>query len=360
MVDPASGWLRSFGAGILLANAERAMFGPSVTSDSLRALAAEPRIRVLQTYEAIPIDVWRLVDAEFCTRRPDVTVRVHDTPMGTCDYSFARELRHVRRFAAESREAANIEAIAEIPLLHELSLSIFEAKNFDLLDVLSPTLTGLSLGLTRSKKPRLRALSRFPGLKTLFIEGHVRDIEVISELRQLEDLTLRSVTTPDLSFLAPLDRLLSVDLKLGGIRRFDGLEDKPSVRYLELWQIRQLPDVDIVGRLPGLQNVFLQSLPLIRTLPPLDSAVALRRIVLEKLSGLCEVSALRTAPALEAFAVLNAVGLEPEMFQPVLDNPSVRRVGGWFGSDRKNLAFTRLAETAGKARLNPYSPFDYR
>jgi hypothetical protein len=49
--------------------------------------------------------------------------------------------------------------------------------------------------------------------------------------------------------LAPLERLWSLDIKLGGIRSFDGIEGKDTIKYLELWQIRELEDANVVALL---------------------------------------------------------------------------------------------------------------
>ena len=94
-------------------------------------------------------------------------------------------------------------------------------------------------------------------MKTLYIEGQSNGIEVIGQLRGLEDVTLRSIATADLRYLSPLERLWSLDIKLGGIRSFDGIEGRDTIKYLELWQIRELEDANVVALLPGLQNVFL-------------------------------------------------------------------------------------------------------
>ncbi|MFM8400777.1 MAG: hypothetical protein ACKOAH_23365, partial [Pirellula sp.] len=178
----------------------------------------------------------------------------------------------------------------------------------------------------------------------LYLEGHSKNIEVLSELRDLEDVTLRSITTPDLQYLADLPKLWSLDIKLGGIRGFAGVEGKQSIKYLELWQVRDLRNVDVAGTLAGLQNLFLQSLPHVDSLPGLTDSTALRRIVLENLRGLCDFMALETAPALEEFALLDGTKQTPQQLLPVLSNPRVRRVSAFFGSERKNKEFSQLRE----------------
>ena len=344
-----------------LVDATRAEFGDGISEDDLRQLAGRFTIKTLQCSAPVRDSVWSLLNNSFFRFRSDVELRVYGHYSTECDLSFAGRMTNVRRFAADClTRAKNVEAIADIPNLGALSLGIFELQDFGVLDLLSPALTTLRIGATRSKKPRLDALGRFTSLKTLYIEGQSNGIEALSNLRELEDVTLRSITTPDLRYLTPLERLWSVDIKLGGIRSFDGVEGKASIKYLELWQVRELEVANVVASLPGLQNVFLQSLPRVKELPRLDKSRALRRAVLQNMKGLADFTAFETAPALEEFALVQGNRQEAEQLVPVLRNPVVRGVEAHFGSDRKNEAFARLREAHLKTDWDPWTPFEYR
>jgi hypothetical protein len=75
--------------------------------------------------------------------------------------------------------------------LESLSVGVFELRDFTFLNQVPTTLRALSLGATRSKAPTLSPLSRFRALGKLHLEGQSKDIEVLSELKLLEDVTLR-------------------------------------------------------------------------------------------------------------------------------------------------------------------------
>lgn len=345
---------------IVMADVTRAEFGASVAERDLRALAANPRVRVLQCSAPVPDRVWGLVDAAFFAARPDVELRVYGHYSEPCDLGFAGRMTRVRRFAADClARAANVDAIADLPPLESLSLGIYEAQDFRVLERVAPSLTSLSLHATRSKKPSLAPLARFAALKRLYLEGQSNGIDVLGGLGHLEEITLRSITTPDLAYLSPLEKLWSLDIKLGGIRSFAGIEGKAGIKYLELWQIRELRGVGVIAELPGLQNLFLQSLPLIAALPGLAASRALRRIGLENLKGLADFGALEAAPALEEFWLAEGGRQQPEQLLPVLRNPAVVRASAWFGSDRRNQAFARLRDAHGKAAFDLSMPFVY-
>ena len=47
------------------------------------------------------------------------------------------------------------------------------------------------LGQTKGRAHSLSFLQSFPRLKTLYVERHTKDLDVIGSLPQLEDLTLK-------------------------------------------------------------------------------------------------------------------------------------------------------------------------
>ena len=77
----------------------------------------------------------------------------------------------------------------------------FYVKSFSGMDYLPTDLEYLGIGEAKQKKHSLRFLKRFSSLRELYIDGQTKDIEVISELVTLEDVTLRSISLPDLSIL---------------------------------------------------------------------------------------------------------------------------------------------------------------
>ena len=344
-----------------MADATRAEFNDSVTEHDLRHLAGLPQLTTLQCSVPVKDSVWSLLNDCFFGLRPDVELRAYGHNSSECDLSFARRMGNVRRFAADSlMRAKNVEVIAEMSRLESLSLGIFELRDFGVLNRVPPTLTTLRLGATRSRKPLLESLARFTSLRTLYLEGQSNGIDVLSNLPALEDLTLRSITTPDLRYLAPLERIWSLDIKLGGIRSFTGIEGKGTIKCLELWQIRELERADVVASLPGLQNLFLQSLPHIEALPGLRHVHTLRRVVLQNMKSFRDFGTLEDAPALEEFALIEGKAQEPEQLLPVLRNTAVRRAKAMFGSDRKNTAFAGLRDGHAKSDWDTGLAFTYR
>jgi hypothetical protein len=164
----------------------------------------------------------------------------------------------------------------------------------------------------------------------------------------LEDLTLRSITVDSLDFLRPLPNLSSFDLKLGGTSDLSALTNLENLKYLELWRILGLDNIEVICTLTGLESLFLQSLSRIISIPPLDRLVHLRKIHLEEMKALANISALATAPALEELRHVASKSSVNDYLK-LLESPTLKAAHVGFGSWKKNLQFNQLCEAKGIA-----------
>ena len=256
-------------------------------------------------------------------------------------------------------KAKGIEVVTALKNLEALGIGIFELDNFDFLNKINPNLKKLFLHQTRSKKPGIDVIERFTLLEELYLEAQSKGIDVINNLKKLQKITLRSISTDNINFLGGLDQLWSVDIKLGGIKDFSALKSLQNLKYLELWQIRNLKDISFISDLISLQNLFIQSLTNVEEVPNLDKLLKLRRMYFENMKGLKKLDPLRSAPSLCEFIYIMAQNQEPENLLPVLENKNVKSVSCWFGSEKKNNRFKELAEKFGKNEYE-YNTFLYQ
>ena len=231
-------------------------------------------------------------------------------------------------------------------------MGIYALENFDFLREIPAGLRELALATTKSKKPRLDELGRFHSLQRLYLEGQQRGIDVLSSLKTLERLTLRSISTNDLGYLERLDRMWSLEVKLGGIQDLSALERKKCLKYLELWQIRGLRDLSFISSLSGLQYVFLQALRNVIAIPDLSRLLELRRLSLENMKALADVSALWSSPSLTEFIHVSANNMRPEQYEGIGKISTLERVLVGFGSKKKNRQFEATMLRAGKRRFS--------
>jgi hypothetical protein len=249
----------------------------------------------------------------------------------------------LRAYGSYDHSITDLEFLRFFPTLRRFAADALwdSLTSLDGLRHLPPDLEELGIGATKVKLD-LAVLSRFPELRWLFLEGQTKHLEVISGLTQLYDVTLRSITMPDLSLLLPLKGLRSLDLKLGGTRDLRLLPRVGELWYLELWMIRGLTDLRAVGEISSLRSLFLQALRQVEALPDFTRATSLRRVRLETMKGVRDLRPLATAPALEAIELIDMRHLQPEDLTPLVDLPKLTAVTPGFGSRRRNDAATAL------------------
>jgi hypothetical protein len=331
-------------------------FQGAVTSAEIRAVARNREVRLINTSQPASLSTWERLDAELFSRRPDLSLRVSGSEY---DLTFLARLKNVRHFCADGYDVTGLESIAALQRLESLALRVFHLESFEFLRTIPARhLKSLSLRRTRSTKPSLAPLAHFANLRKVYIEGHHKEIEVIGRLPKLEDLTLRSVTTSGMEYLRPLSHLRSLDIKLGGTKDLSAISGMKSIRYLEIWQVKGLTELDVAGQLSGLQYLFLQSLLHVGRLPSFARSRALRRVHLQNMRGLKDVSSLVSAPSLEELVIFEGERQSPDALEPVLAMRTLKRASCAFGSKQKNARFAELRAKHGVLPLK--SPFRFR
>jgi hypothetical protein len=294
-------------------------------------LPLQPNCTAVQFTSRLSDDDMRLL-ADFLAGYPDVRLRVYGGYDGSiADLDFLRFFPRLRRFS--------VDAVYRLPSL-------------DGIGHLSTELEDLLIGMTASKRFSLGTLTRFTGLRTLYLEGQQKDFEAIGKLEALEDLTIRSITLPDLAALVPLQRLRSLDIKLGGTRDIALAPRIGALEYVELWMVRGLDDVSALAEVPTLKQFFLQALKNVTRLPSFRDASALRGATLQTMKGITDLSPLAEAPNLESVNIIDMGHLQPEALRPFVGHPTLRSAAIGLGSDRKN------ADAWDLLPLGP-KPFNY-
>jgi len=247
--------------------------------------------------------------------------------------------------------------LARFPGLAGFEIYDEEFDRFDELDQLPAVLRSLTLGQTRSSKLSLRRLERFSQLESLYLEGHGKDLESLASLGRLRELTLHSISAPNLAVLEELPALDWLALKEGRFEAFDALGRLRQIRYLELWRVGGLEKLDFVGTLSALQFLFLQSLSKVKRLPSFASLASLHRAHLESLKAVRDLRPLAAAPSLEELVLVDMKQLTHEALLPFRDHPHLRAATLGLGSRKKNEAAEKLL---GLPKCGPGTEFVFR
>jgi len=288
---------------------------PPLSPDQFRPL--DPRCRTLQFRESLTdVELQRV--AMFLSEYPSTTLRVY----GHRTYPTLDFLKH-------------------FGFVRRVQIEMWELQDLSGLCFLRPDLEALGLGRTKTRLS-LCILERFVALRDLWLEGHVKDFEVVGQLASLRRLSLRSITLPDLSALRFLRELEELELKLGGTRDLRLLPHIGRLRYFEAWLVRGLADLESLAAALSLRFIFLQALTQVAALPSFAPLADLRRVHLETMKGLRDLAPVAAAPALTEFVAIDMGHLRPEAFRPFVGHPALRAARIGLGSARKNAAVREL------------------
>jgi hypothetical protein len=262
--------------------------------------------------------------------------------------NFLEAYPHVElRVYGDYRRIANLRFLKHFPFIRRLSIETFNLSAFDGIEYVSDELESLTIGQTKSKKHSLQFLTRFSKLRNLEIGSHTKNIDVVSSLKSLENLTLRSITLPDLSLLLPLKSLLSLSIKLGGTNCIDLLPKIGKLRFIKLWMVRGLEDLTPIANVSTVQFLYLHALKNVTTLPSLRKLRKLRRVNLIGMKGLTELSSIANAPNLEELVAFEMSHLAPQGFLPFVGHKRLKHALIDIGNAKKSEEALKLLDLSG-------------
>ena len=231
---------------------------------------------------------------------------------------------------------ADLEFLQHFPFLRRFWVDVFELRSLAGLRYLPDDLELLAIGQTRTTRFSLKPLERFASLRRLSLEAQRKDIAALATLRELRDLTLRSITLDDLSLLKPLTQLRSLSIKLGGTTDLSLVPEIGRIEYFEVWMVRGLHDLGMIDRMDHLEHLFLQTLKHVKRLPSLGPLKRLLRVQLMTMKGLTDMRPIADAPNLEDLMVLDMPQLTVEHLRPFVDHPSLKHALVGLGSRKKD------------------------
>ena len=302
-----------------------------ITGQQLRPL--DPRCKVVQFDSPLNETDYKKL-AAFLEGYAEVPLRIYGHYRQEIDLSFLRHFQFLRGFQAD----------------------VYELTNIDGLEFLPDNLQYLGLGQTK-RRMSLRPLARFKNLKELFLEGHTKDFSVISDLNNLVNLTVRSITLPDLSPIVPLRGLRFLALKLGGTKNLSLLPKLAELRYLELWMIKGLTDITPVGELRKLRYLFLQDLKQVTQLPEFANLDKLERCHIENLKGINDLCPIARAKNLHELLVVSMRHIPVAGFECFRNHPTLQEATIGLGSLRRNAEVTKLLNVPNVSYAKPIEKY---
>lgn len=177
--------------GVLFSE-DRIDFRGKLTTGEIKQIVRNGGVDTLQT-DTLPLDISTLqrLNEEYFAKYPHTELRIYT--YGSCDLSLLKAMDKVRKLSVEASSGIlGIDAIYQLPALRHLCVETPKIEDEDFLVKIPASLESLDLDIA-AKSFDLKPLTRFTELKILGLHKCKKNIEAISELKQLQSLKLHGL-----------------------------------------------------------------------------------------------------------------------------------------------------------------------
>ena len=123
-------------------------------------------------------------------------------------------------------------------------------------------------------------LLKYVNLKSLWLGKKAKkNLELLSQLPKLKELSLRGIKITDFSFLHKMN-LEKLALLWNSNNDLHELAKLKNLHEIELWRINKLDDISFIEDMTNLEIIRLEDLKHVTSLPDLNKLTKLKKIVL--------------------------------------------------------------------------------
>lgn len=272
----------------------------SIDAAALRAaIAADGKVIVQFGEHFAPEPLLADLDALAATCGAALEIRFYGYHFTPFDAAILRALPHAANLSLDCHTSAvNLETLGELRHLQRLQLGVYELEEHGILALENlRTLEYLSLGETRKANIDLAPLRHWPQLTQLHTTGHVKNIDAITALPALKQLSLSQVKSRDeVDFVSAMPALTRLRFILGGRASIAHVK-APLLEELEVVRVRGLEDLGELGRFPRLRCLSVEDQIKVKELrlsnnPALECLILRNCKTLERLAGIAALPQL--------------------------------------------------------------------
>ncbi|MTI29783.1 hypothetical protein [Xanthovirga aplysinae] len=194
----------------------------------------------------------------------------------------------------------NLEFIQFLPNLRCINISSFLTKDFDQL-TLNKELNHIGIEETKSKAVDISFLREFQSLKSLYVDGNKKGIEVVSELKQIAEIVLRGFKLSSINFLLSLPHLTKLKLLYGNCSDFKTIAQLKNLKSLEISRVRQIENYSFLEELTLLEFLTLEGQANLQELPNLKTLKHLKFLSLQNNKTFTDISKINKCNSIEVF-----------------------------------------------------------
>jgi len=155
----------------------------------------------------------------------------------------------------------NVSNFEEVKLLQQLKKLNIGIYNFDHKDFLSwnnlKKITYLCLVETKNNNIDLKYLEEYKDINTLFLNGHIKNINSISKLTKIKELSLCIPSKSSIDFINNLTELRKLKFILGGRNNLDEINNY-SVEHLEIIRVKGFSSFKNISMFKNLRTLLIE------------------------------------------------------------------------------------------------------
>jgi Leucine-rich repeat (LRR) protein len=254
----------------------------------IRAIVDNKKIKRIQISYLLPDKAYQIID-EILSLRPDISFRLFDfDDEDKVDISFLLKMPHLKNLwfncidFKKNQQKINFDVLARLRL-KQFYIECFDLRNYEFIKYLSDDLEELII-IADTMGPGVvfdcAWLLKYVNLKSLWLGKKAKkNIELLSQLPKLKDLTLRGIKIADFSFLHKMN-LEKLALFWNSNNDLHELGKLKNLREIELWRINKLDDISFIEDMTNLEIIRLEDLKHVTSLPDLSKLTKLKKIVL--------------------------------------------------------------------------------
>ena len=249
----------------------------------------------------------------------------------------------------------SLEFLDDFPGIKALNVLVSDLETLEPLASVSESLQWLGIGgWMEPSKLSCQPIARCGRLRTLSLGRLPKDLEAIGALTGLEDLAFLGFTFKSLDVVRPLKNLERLWIGFGSVPAIGPIGELPKLKALEMLRVRKLGDLSPLAAVKTLQFLALGDMMQVERMPDCSRLTALRRVYLDTMNGLADLSGLAEAPKLEDLIVVNSK-IVPKVFEPIIRGARPKRVTVGLAS-RKDTA--EVDARLGRRAINLFGTAD--
>lgn len=193
------------------------------------------------------------------------------------------------------QDISNPERIFELSKLKKFSFGVYNYDNLNFLHQLKlHRLEQLTLGETKKRNFDLSPLRDGKQIRSLTVEGHDKNIDMIGDMENLENLRLWSIgKKTSLEFVSKLTKLETLEIVLGGRQNIDEIS-LPFLREMKIALVRGFNDFGDLSRFPRLKYLQVEDQTKLQSISlQTPNLTELRIITCKSLSALTDLEVLK-------------------------------------------------------------------